>query len=135
VVPRARPRLAGTFALDGASLVSPPRVLPAEPWTEHGYPFYSGIGRYRRRFRLPPQDGARLLLLVDVGDDAVEAVVNGRSAGVRAWRPYELDVSDFVRAGENEVELRVANTAANLFGCDPRASGLRAPPRLVRLRP
>jgi hypothetical protein len=126
------PKLAGSFAVVDGAIVAAPATLPPEPVTGHGFPFFSGVVCYRRRFHLPAElAGQHLALHVDVGDDVVEAVVNGRVAGVRLWEPYELDVSPLVEPGENLLELRVANTAANVFGCDPRPSGLRAAPRLV----
>ena len=56
----------------------------------------------------------------DAGDDVLEVVVNGDSAGVRLWPPYELDVA--LRLGVNEIELRVYNTPANLLEGQPRGA-------------
>jgi hypothetical protein len=64
----------------------------------------------------------------------LEAVVNGRPAGVRLWGPYRFEVGALLQPGENTIELRVSNTAANLIGGAPRPSGLRAAPRLAALR-
>ena len=53
-------KLVGDFSLcpgddGGYTLAAPrPQLWPA-PWTEQGYPFYSGRGVYRRRFDLPPR--------------------------------------------------------------------------------
>jgi hypothetical protein len=58
-------------------------------------------------------------------------VANGRPAGVRLWPPYGLDVTSLLQPGPNELELWVSNTAANLFGGKPRASGLAGAPVLV----
>ena len=65
-------------------------------------------------------------------DDVLDVEVNGRSVGVRLWDPYEVDVTDTLVPGENEVTLRVANTPANLLNGVPRPSGLAGAPRLVR---
>jgi hypothetical protein len=50
------------------------------------------------------------------------------------WEPYEIDVTDLLRPGENTLELRVANTPINLIEGVQRPSGLSGPPRLVPYR-
>lgn len=49
--------------------------------------------------------------LLDLGNvaDIAEVRINGESAGV-VWKPpFRLDVSRWLRAGKNELEVRVAN--------------------------
>ncbi len=75
--------------------------------------------------------GQLIRLQIESIDDAVEAIVNGRSAGIRLWPPYEIDVTDKLQPGENTLELRVANTLINLLEAVERPSGLSGPPRLV----
>ena len=64
-------------------------------------------------------------------DDVLEVIVNGRSAGVRLWEPYQMEVTDLLRSGENILEMRVANTLVNLLEKVERHSGLAGAPRLV----
>ena len=45
--------LAGSAA-DGWRIAAPVNELPAAPWTEHGHPFLSGTGTYRRSSTSPP---------------------------------------------------------------------------------
>lgn len=66
-----------------------------------------------------------------MGDDVLEVVVNGRSAGVRLWEPYGVEVTGLLVEGENEIELRVANTLVNLLEAVIRPSGLAGAPELV----
>jgi hypothetical protein len=58
-------------------------------------------------------------------------LVNGESAGVRLWPPHVVDVSDRLRTGDNDIEIRVANTLANLLNAEERPSGLSEAPRLI----
>jgi len=67
-------------------------------------------------------------------DDVLDVMVNDRSAGVRPWPPYSIDVTDVVTSTENLIELTVANTPANLLSGVERPSGLAGPPRLMILR-
>ena len=45
--------------------------------------------------------------------------VNGRSVGVRLARPFVFDLSEAVRAGDNEIEVVVLNTLANYMSAGP----------------
>jgi hypothetical protein len=130
-------KLVGSFALEGSAengyrLVAPQTDARPAPWTEQGYPFFSGSGVYRARFDAPAVgEGDRVVLEVPMRDDVLEVEVNGSPAGVRLWDPYELDVTELLRPGGNEIALRVANTIANLLNGVARPSGIAGAPRLV----
>jgi hypothetical protein len=53
---------------------------------------------------------------------------------VRLWAPYEAEITDLLKPGENTLELRVANTLVNLLERVERPSGLRAAPKLIPYR-
>jgi hypothetical protein len=133
-------KLVGDFSLEkqaGGSyaLAEPRRVIQPASWTDQGNPFYSGRGVYRRRFELPAGfSSCRVFLEPGPGDDALEALVNGKPAGVRLWEPYTMEVTELLQPGENTLELRVANTLVNLLEAVERPSGLRAAPQLVPYR-
>jgi alpha-L-rhamnosidase len=130
-------KLVGSFAVygdpeDGYRLAEAYADAEPKPWTEQGYPFYSGTGVYRTRVDGPTgTDSNGLLLEVPMRDDVVEVEINGRLAGMRLWDPYAVDVTELLRPGTNEVTLRVANTIANLLNGVDRPSGVAGAPRLV----
>ncbi|HEX8132231.1 MAG TPA: glycosyl hydrolase, partial [Actinomycetes bacterium] len=115
-------KLLGSFALAGDAdrgyrIAARPEG-PARPasWTDQGYPFYSGRGVYRTTVEVPAGLAGRPLRLeVPMRDDVLEVEVNGSRAGVRLWDPYVVEVTGLLRAGPNELALRVANTPANLL--------------------
>jgi hypothetical protein len=123
-------KLIGDFAVRDGVIVAPPAAVAPSDWTRQGHPFYSGCGVYRTRVNVGFE---RAVLDADAGDDVLEVVVNGESAGIRLWPPYALDVA--LQPGENELELRVCNTPANLLEGTPRRSGLTGPPRLIPWSP
>ena len=41
--------------------------------------------------------------------------VNGQAAGIRVAPPWKLDITAFVKAGENRLEILVCNTLANHY--------------------
>jgi hypothetical protein len=119
----------------GHAIAAPGTQIATAPWTEQGAPFLSGEGVYTTTVTLGDDiAGGRVRLEADAGDDVLEVVVNGTSAGVRLWDPYRFEVGDLLTYGENTIELRVSNTAENLLGSSVRPAGLRAAPVLVPLR-
>ena len=133
-------KLTGDFSLapqsDGTYVIEAPRnALQAQPWTKQGYPHFSGRAIYRKRFELPEAfTGQRVFIEPDMEDDVLEVLVNGQSAGVRLWAPYQIEITDLLKAGENVLELRVANTLVNLLEGVDRPSGLAGAPKLVPYR-
>jgi hypothetical protein len=134
-----RIKLMGPFSLAGEAeggyrIAAPVEEMPSGPWTEHGYPHLSGNATYRRTFDLPEGfAGHRAFLRVPMRDDVLDVSVNGRPAGVRLWDPYEVEVTELLIPGVNELSISVTNTLANLLNGVGRPSGLAGPPTLVAL--
>lgn len=83
---------------------------------EPGVRYYSGTATYTTSFRAPAAmllPGRRVSL--DLGRVAVNAQVllNGRDLGLLWHEPYRLDVTEALRVGENQLELRVTNLWIN----------------------
>ena len=119
--------LVGGFALEGRpgkwKLAPEPARIPTGSWTDHGYPCYSGIGSYLQTVELPAPKG-RLVLRMEKPADMAEVIVNGERAAVLAWEPWQADITELVKPGENEIEIRVANSMINLLVMQPKPSGL-----------
>jgi hypothetical protein len=103
--------LLGNFGttVDGTqvTVTAPPQSLALGDWVGQGLAFYSGSVTYRQTVR--PQVAAGQRLFVRVGDYrgvAVRVLVDGMAAGVIAWEPQELDITDLA-AGRDQVELGV----------------------------
>ncbi|MFJ8581747.1 glycosylhydrolase-like jelly roll fold domain-containing protein [Micromonospora sp. NPDC093277] len=94
---------------------------------------YSGSATYSRTMELDEAtlDGRRFIL--DLGDvrDVAEVSINGQTLDPLLWKPYRQDVTSALRAGRNDIQVRVTNTLANRHG-DHRPAGLLGP---VTLRP
>lgn len=99
------------------------RAAPQElgSWTREGLDWYSGRAIYSRSFVLEEaRVAAGSRMDVDLGGVGycAEVWVNGKLAGTRIWSPYRLDVTDLVRAGENRIDVVVANLIANRMHWD-----------------
>ena len=106
-------------------------------WADYALPTYSGIGVYAQEFTVDPSDAGNPLIL-NLGQVlvAAEVFVNGKSVGVRIARPFQFDLSDATVAGENRLEVHVANTIAPHYSTipslaqGPTESGLLGPVQL-----
>ncbi|MDH7602297.1 MAG: glycosyl hydrolase [Armatimonadota bacterium] len=130
----APPALLGGFACDPetAALLAPVSTAAAGSWTDFGYPFYSGTASYMQVFDLPELPaGMRVFVSIEDVKDMVEIVVNGVTAALRLWRPWEADITDMLKPGSNELVLRITNSRANFFEATPHPSGLMGRVRLV----
>lgn len=74
-----------------------------------GWPRFSGRIKYQTTLYLEKKEEAILLDLGKVGGNA-KLSINGKELGIRICQPYSWDISDSVQAGENQVEIEVANT-------------------------
>jgi hypothetical protein len=115
----------GSFIVKEGSLVEPSNpVSSLSSWTELGWPNYSGAMRYRTSFTCPNHYlGRQLDLVFEDVRETVDVEINGEKAGFRLWPPYRLNISRFVKEGENDLRATVTNTLSNLM-TRPIASGL-----------
>lgn len=93
--------------------------MPAGDWTQQGaLKFYSGGVSYKHAFRLDDTKGPVRLDLGSV-DATCEVAVNGRHVDVLINAPYVVDITDFVKTGDNEVEVLVYSSLANHYQTIP----------------
>lgn len=90
-------------------------------WREQGMPFYSDCVSYTQSFDLPEVSGRYSVALGRWHGSVARVLVNGKRAGAIAWAPWECDITEFLRPGENRIEVVVVSTPRNLLG--PHHSG------------
>ena len=106
--------------------------------------FYSGLAAYEKNFNLPADPEAQAArYFIDFGPgsrvvvpsparapnmraylegpirEAAQVYVNGNLAGVVWHPPYRIDVTEFVRPGDNSLRIVVGNTAINALAGQP----------------
>ncbi|MDR1925815.1 MAG: discoidin domain-containing protein [Planctomycetaceae bacterium] len=110
--------------LDGTWTVSfdPKRGAPASvqfseliDWTKHpddGIKYYSGAAIYKKDFSFKKPDEP---VYLDLGlvREMVRVRLNGKELGTLWSRPFQIDVTDVIREGDNHLELEVVNHWAN----------------------
>jgi hypothetical protein len=84
-------------------------------WALHsieGIKYYSGTAVYQQTFNFTPTSGS---VFLDLGTVKVMARVwlNGNDLGVRWTAPFRVDITDAVKAGNNELKIEVVNLWPN----------------------
>lgn len=98
-----------------------PAARPLGCWTRQGLDWYSGRVLYSREFDLPAEyarPDVRLSLELGQVNYCAEIWLNGKLVGTRVWPPYALDVTGHVTAGQNRLDVVVANLLANRMRWD-----------------
>ncbi|TFG88538.1 MAG: hypothetical protein E4H17_02210 [Gemmatimonadales bacterium] len=100
-----------------AEIGAPVSTLRCGDWVEQGLPFYSGHVAYLETIHPELKPGERLFVEVPAYRGvAVRIGVNGRDAGIIAWEPNELDITDLVGDGPAQLMLEVIGHRRNSHG-------------------
>lgn len=92
--------------------------------SDKGIKYFSGIASYTNTFEASTEGKKTILDLGKVADLA-EVYVNGEYCGA-AWKePYRVDISRAVKAGENNLEVKVANVWVNRLIGDEQPGATR----------
>ncbi|MGB5942946.1 MAG: glycosyl hydrolase [Leeuwenhoekiella sp.] len=86
--------------------------------------YYSGTAIYSKKIKLPrTKDDMRTYL--DLGDVKIvaEVLVNGKTVDVLWKAPFKTDITDYVRKGENNIEVKITNQWSNQMIRDQEFSG------------
>jgi len=101
-------------AAQGFTIVPPsPKKLGA--WKAQGLPMYSGSVAYTKTFSATAGMGYQVTL-GEWNGTVARVKVNGEKVGIIAWQPYQLDISQWILDGENEVTVEVVGSLQNLLG-------------------
>ncbi len=90
-----------------------------QDWTTHeerGIKYYSGIATYRKLFtHQAPQKGQSARIFLDLGTvhDIARVRLNGKDVGIVWCAPWQVEVTNAIRDGENQLEIEVANRWSN----------------------
>jgi hypothetical protein len=76
--------------------------------------YFSGTAIYENNFKCKMQN-AKCKMILDLGPvyDMAEVEINGKPAGVLWIAPFKIDITDYVKAGNNTLKIKVTNTWQN----------------------
>jgi hypothetical protein len=98
---------------------------------EPGVKYYSGTANYSKSFELSANEFKGKQLLLDLGNvqEMASVKINGKQLPVIWSAPFRFDISDFVKAGTNQLEVEVVNMWPNRLIGD---AGMPAEQRLTK---
>ena len=86
-------------------------------WTDHrdpGVKYFSGTATYRKVFSMRhPPTIHHVFLDLGLVKNIAEVKLNGQDLGILWKPPFRVEVTDALRAGQNELEVRVTNLWPN----------------------
>jgi hypothetical protein len=96
----------------------PPSVFFKElySWTKHSEPgikYYSGTATYRKKFNFQLEEKQKpgIRYFIDLGDvkELAEIRLNGKQLGIVWCPPFQVEITDAVLPGDNNLEIDVVN--------------------------
>src|SRR5205085_5298374 len=95
-------------------LGAPPEIQmeKLESWTANandGVKYFSGTATYTQAVQLQPGQGRRVILDLGTAKDIAQVAVNGKQVGTLWKPPYRIDVTDAIRPGANQLEIKITN--------------------------
>lgn len=112
----------GNFGLEsqekGFKLI-PSSTLRLGSWSEQGRPFYADGVAYAKTLNLDSLDEEKGRYFVKLGrwrGAVAEVRVGEKTAGFIAFEPFELDITDYLSTGANNVGVIVYGTLKNTLG-------------------
>ncbi|UCC22389.1 MAG: hypothetical protein JSW23_11525, partial [Planctomycetota bacterium] len=109
----------GDFALkaaDSGFVIVPDKGIKLGRWDEQGHPFYGSGVSYTQNFNISEATGRYHVRLPSWYGSVAKVVVNGEAAGYIWHQPWELEVTEQVKAGRNSIEVTVIGTLKNTLG-------------------
>jgi hypothetical protein len=104
------PEMGGPQSYQMEQLTSWPEI------DQDGIRYYSGTAVYNREFNIQKgtlSRGSRAYVTFGDIQEIARVFVNGQDCGIIWTPPYSADITQHLRSGKNEIEVKVANTWNN----------------------
>jgi hypothetical protein len=106
-----------------AVMTKMPGTLRTGDWSRQGLAFYGGNVCYTAKIATRLRKGERLfVILPEYAGTAARVLVDGKPAGVIAWAPNEVDITDYVTADSSTLGIEILGHRRNSHGplhCTP----------------
>jgi len=113
--------LVGNFIVKNNKIKKNIGLVKLNSWTEEGFPYFWGTGSYENKFIISSaeinkiKEGKKLFLLITDLKEIAEIYINRKKVKRILWKPYFIDISDFILEGVNTITINVSNTISNLY--------------------
>lgn len=91
-----------------------PNLIDFSQHDDPSVKYFAGTATYKKTVNLSKlRLNQRIVLDLGTLNDIAEVKINDKSVGVLWYPPYRIDITDFVKKGENTLEIAVTNNWAN----------------------
>jgi len=98
-------------------LTKQPKSVCSKTVTEDGFWFFAGVMDLSQTLSVKKDNNHDYVLTFDnLTAPAARVFVNGNDAGVLAFAPFKLNITDFIKDGDNEIVVRLLSGNRNLLG-------------------
>ena len=95
-------------------IAEPKQAIKLQEIEKQGFPFFNGKISFVKNFEF--DEGNYKLEFNKKLASLVTVKVNGKEVGDILWKPYSIDLTPFIRKGENEIEITLIASLRNLLG-------------------
>ena len=110
----------GDFSLEPAPMgwiiKEPVKTFKTGSWKEQGQPYYSWDMGYSKTYHIDDLSDRYAIQLNKWNGTLAEVYVNDQKAGIIAYKPYNFDLTPYIKKGDNKIEVRVIGSLRNLMG-------------------
>jgi hypothetical protein len=105
----------GVFPAEKGWVIGPESPITRGSWKQYGMPFYPGEVRYTKIFT---RDTSAQAYYLEAGkwNGAAATVRVNDSEEMLLWPPYKMDITDYLKPGENRVSLKITGSLKSLYG-------------------
>lgn len=112
------------FAGKNFVLTKMPETVDISKITENGFLFFSGEMNLTQNINVNKKDNTRYIFdVAKLNSPAAEIIVNGKYAGVLAFAPFRLDITELLQNGENHFMINLLSGNRNLLGPHHKPQG------------
>lgn len=113
--------IVGDFAVKNINnedfiITDTPENLKPGDFVLQGYPFYAGTISITSSIKIDKIPDKAILILDDLNAIVTEVIVNDKLAGHIFLHPHQINITKYLKPGENTIELRLVNSLRNLLG-------------------
>jgi hypothetical protein len=101
---------------DKGWFIEAPTALKLGSWKEQGMPLYGYGVTYSKKYSINDLTARYTIKLGDWKGTVANVKVNGLSVGTIAFDPFTLDISKFLKNGNNQIDIEVIGSLKNLLG-------------------
>ncbi len=109
----------GNFSVENAShgwVITPAKKLELSSWRTQGMPTYGNTVGYVKKIAITSTGAHYAVELGQWEGTACAVIINGQPAGDLSYPPYRLDITPFVKEGDNTIEVDVVGSLKNVLG-------------------